>query len=305
LISSDIENKIPDELKQEKIWTFTRTDFDEKTQSDLKVPMDPVALDLGIYQGIADTSHLLTFETLKQVRNVPDNWLPAFYLTARKNQWAMIDIEPGGVTDKNPYLKIQYDYVEASRHDGLHGLIQLDTSFDFTKKTAVKMPRFDTEVLLNHHFVTLTGKQPTALYQPTISDVKLICEGIQQFATQAKKSEKNIQVDVSLTDVQEPLSQAAQYIYDSLDITQAEPPKGADMSQWEFSQLVSQYGWLQKNRYALIKNLPTDDRTALLYKIAIDRLPYRQKFERKFHDSSHGDTVTYLFYVVRKIIETS
>jgi len=46
MITPSIENRIPDDLKQAKIWTFTRTDFDEKSGKDLKVPMDPVLLDL-------------------------------------------------------------------------------------------------------------------------------------------------------------------------------------------------------------------------------------------------------------------
>lgn len=305
MIDPIIEATIPDELKKEKIWTFTRTDFDEKTQKDLKIPMDPVALDLGTYQGIADVSRLLTFDLLKKVRNVPANWLPAFHLSAATNKWVMIDVEPEGVKADNPYLKIIYRYVEASRHNGLHGLLQLDDSFDFMTKTAVKMPPYDTEVLLNNHFVTLTGKTPTDLYQPTISDTNLICQGIAQFAARSAESDKDTQVDASLADIEKPLSTAAQYIYNTLEIDKLKRPKGIDNSHWEFKELVTQYAWIQKNRYALMKNLPLDDKVALLYKVANDRLPFRRKFEHTFNDSAHGDKVTYLFYIVRRIVETN
>ena len=77
-----IESRLPNELKEAKIWTFTRTDYSETQGKDLKTPMDPIQLDLGAYVGIADPSHLLTFEQLKLVRNVPDHWLPAFQLNA-------------------------------------------------------------------------------------------------------------------------------------------------------------------------------------------------------------------------------
>ena len=305
MITPSIENRIPDDLKQAKIWTFTRTDFDEKSGKDLKVPMDPVLLDLGSYAGISTIDHLLTFEMLKKVRNVPDNWLPAFRLDAINTGWVMIDVEPGGMTPDNPYFMIKYSYTEASRHDGFHGLIKLNTTYSFMNKTAVKMHKYDTEVLLNNHFVTLTGKTPSDLYKPTVNDLNMVSQGIQQFADQLAEIDDENLIEASLADMSLPLSNDAQTLFDTLNIKQMTRPSGVDTSEWEFTNLVKKYNGLYKTHYPLIKDLSNEDRIAVLYRAAQTALPHRKKHERMFNDSQHGDRVNYLFYIVRRIVETN
>lgn len=299
-----IESRLPTELKEAKIWTFTRTDYSETQGKDLKTPMDPIQLDLGAYVGIADPSHLLTFEQLKLVRNVPDHWLPAFQLNAYTNGWAMVDIEPAGMTSDNPYFKVPYAYTEASRHDGFHGLIKLDTSFPFMTKTVVKLHKFETEVLLNNHFVTLTGKEPSTLYQPTNVDLNIVSEGIAQFASASEATIEN-QTNVTLDSMQEPLSKPAQALFDKLNIKPLVRPKGVDISEWEFSNLVQKFNGLYRHHYTEMKALTTDDKVALLYRAAQKALPYRKKHDRPSNDLNHGDRVTYLFYIVRRIVETN
>lgn len=303
MIDSRIEKEIPDELKSEKIWTFTRTDFDEKTQKDLKIPMDPVALDLGIFNGISSYEHLITFEQLKLVRNVPDNWLPAFQLSSKKNQWAMVDVEPGGMENTNPYLNFEYTYVEASRHNGLHGLIKFPKDTSFINKTAVKIHNVDTEILLNHHFITLTGKKPQ-LYDPKYNNIADLISGIEaNIKSQTTVDEK--QVDVGLDDAEKPLSDNAQKLFNKLNIKKLTMPIGIDKSEWEFSTLVRQYHALFDNYNNDMLRLDSDEQIMLMYKAAKKALPYRKKHDRMFNNSSHGDRVNYLFHVVRKIVETN
>lgn len=304
MINATIENTIPDELKKLPIWTFTRTDFDEKSQKDLKIPMDPVLLDLGSYAGISTVDHLLTFETLKTVRNVPDHWLPAFYLSAIDNGWAMLDIEPAGMTPENPYFKIHYTYSEASRHDGFHGLIKFTNKMPFLEKTAVKMHVYETEILLNNHFVTLTGKTPSELYKPSVTDIQLIAEGIQEFANTTVEGDEEL-LDASLKDMALPLSDDAQKLFEKLNIKEMTRPKGVDISEWEFTNLVKKYNGLYRTHYPLIKDLTPEDKIAILYKAAQVALPSRKKHQNMFNDSQHGDRVNYLFYIVRRIVETN
>lgn len=305
MIFSEIENRIPQELKDAKIWTFTRTDFDEKSGKNLKIPMDPVLLDLGSYAGIATTDHLLDFETLKLVRNVPDHWLPAFHLNASENGWVMVDVEPPGMLPNNPYFKVRYTYSEASRHDGFHGLIKLDTSFDFMSKTAIKLHKYDTEVLANNHFVTLTGKTPSDLYTPEDVDINLVSNGIQEFASETIDVDEGNMSDASLADMDLPLSPEAQELFNKLVIREIKRPAGVDTSEWEFSNLVQKYNGLYKTHYPLMVKLSDDDKVAVLYKAAQRALPHRKKHERLFNDRHHGDRVNYLFYIVRRIVETN
>ena len=305
MITPEIEDRIPEELKLAKIWTFTRTDFDPKIGKNLKIPMDPVLLDLGSYAGISTIDHLLTFEMLKKVRNVPDTWLPAFHLDAINTGWVMVDVEPGGMTPDNPYFMIKYAYTEASRHDGFHGLIQLNTTYEFMSKTAVKMHKYDTEVLLNNHFVTLTGKTPSALYNPKIVDLNMVSEGIQQFAAQSVEVDDKNLIEASLADMSLPLSTEAQALFNQLNIGQMTRPSGVDTSEWEFTNLVKKYNGLYKTHYGAIKDLSNEDKIAILYRAAQIALPHRKKHERMFNDSQHGDRVNYLFYIVRRIVETN
>ena len=305
MISPEIEKKIPDDLKNAKIWTFTRTDFDEKSGKNLKIPMDPVLLDLGSYAGISTVDHLLTFETLKRVRNVPDNWLPAFRLDALNTGWAMVDVEPDGMLPNNPYLTISYAYSEASRHDGFHGLIKLDTSYDFMSKTAVKIHSVTTEVLLNNHFVTLTGKTPSDLYKPTNISLKMVSDGIQSIAAATVDADDESLTDASLADMSLPLSPEADQLFSALNIKEMTRPSGSDTSEWEFTSLVKKYNGLYKTHYASMKDLSEGDKVAVLYRAAQIALPHRKKHERMFNDSHHGDRVNYLFYIVRRIVETN
>lgn len=303
MIDLRIEKEIPDELKSEKIWTYTRTDFDEKTQKDLKIPMDPVALDLGIFNGISSYDHLLTFEQLKLVKNVPENWLPAFQLNAKKNQWGMIDVEPEGMLDKNPYLKFKYDYVEASRHGGLHGLIKFPKETSFINKTAVKLHQVTSEILLNHHFITLTGK-PATMYDPQYTDINQLTSGVEStIKSQVEIEEK--QIDVRLDETEKPLSKNAQTLFDMLNIKKLSMPIGVDKSEWEFSTLVRQYHALFDNYHNYMVLLNDDEQIMLMYKAAKKALPYRKKHDRMFNNSAHGDRVNYLFHIIRKIVETN
>lgn len=305
MIAPEIENNIPEELKLAKIWTFTRTDYDEKSGTNLKVPMDPVLLDLGSYAGISTVDHLLTFELLKQVRNVPDTWLPAFRLDAMTNGWAMVDVEPGGMTPDNPYLTIDFAYAEASRHDGFHGLIKLDPTYPFMSKTVVKLHQIDTETLLNNHFVTLTGKTPSPLYQPVPTDKDLISQGLQHAASATVNVDTENLTDASLADMSLPLSPEADALFVKLHISQMTRPKGVDTSEWEFMSLVKKYNGLYKTHYQDMQNLSEEDKVAVLYRAAQLALPHRKKHQRMFNDSHHGDRVNYLFYIVRKIVETN
>lgn len=303
MVDFSMADRIPQALKDAPIWTFTNTDYDPNKGKHKKIPMDPLALDLGSYQGIATTDHLVTFDMLQQVRNVPDTWLPAFNLSARNNGWVMVDIEPAGMQPDNPYFNIAYAYVEASRHDGFHGLIQLDTDYDFMKKTVVKLHTIETEVLLNHHFVTLTGKPASNLYQPTVTDTKLIAEGLQQSASQSVEINEDNLINTSLKDMNMPLSDNAQWLFNRLKLTPLKMPEHVDKSEWEFSVLRQNFNLLYKYHYTAMSHLTDEDKTALLYKAAQIVLPFRNKHTKMFNDSHHGDRVNYLFYMVRKIVE--
>lgn len=302
MIDQKIIDNIPTALKQLPIWTFTNTDYDPKTDKNKKIPMDPVQLDLGVHRGIASTDNLLTFDTLLKVRHVPKDWLPAFHLDAQHNGWLMVDVEPTGMTDGNPFLRYQYEYVEASRHGGLHGLIHLDIDSDILQKTAIKMHDYETECLINNHFVTLTGFTPSELYQPTLDFISAI--PYIESSMQANLEVDDNLVNASLNDVAS-LSPKAQELFDELNLSPINRPKGVDISEWEFNTLAKHYKQLNRYHHRLFFELSDDDKVAVLYQAALETLPPRKKHHNMFHDSTHNDQVNYLFYTVRRIVESS
>lgn len=305
MIPKRILSELPQSLINDKIWVYS----DEN-----KVPIDPKMLFYNIKKGLMDLENAANLQQLNSLPNIPTTWQPAFRLQASKNHLAVVDIEPPGMQSSNPWLTLPYLYVENSRHDGLHGIVQLESLFgsDISKwkglnKTVIKMNDIHTEILLNNHFITLTGKNPSQLYQPNNSvDKTNFVDLLQQHLTLTTSSDTlHASINQHISDYEKtPLSDNTKNLFQQLNLTPLTMPDDVDKSEWEFTVLSKGFWSLKRNHYQSMQLLTYDEQLKLLFTIARIVLPYREKHDREFNDTQHGDRVSYLLYICRKIVES-
>lgn len=147
---------LPKDLCEQSLWTLS--DTREKKPVDLET----LARSGQLIGWSPAQGHLLyPYETVARVWQAYPNYQtflkPAYRLT-NQSDYFVVDIEPKGRSNSNPYLNYPYVYLEESQHGGLHGLLPLHDSGLNLTYAVVKDHENESEFLLNKHFITFTGK---------------------------------------------------------------------------------------------------------------------------------------------------
>lgn len=139
---------IPNKLKELRIWTLSDKD---------KKPLDVGLLystSKEILFSPSRKSKCMTYDACKKVQKLfPDTLMT---LKANKDvKLTLVDIEKEGNGDFNPYLDLNFIYLEESSNGGLHGLLdyRLDT------RAIIKDEDLQTEFFNDNHFMIITEKE--------------------------------------------------------------------------------------------------------------------------------------------------
>lgn len=194
-------------LAKDEKWTFS---------NDKKIPMDATFYYLtGAYQAArtvdVQTSPLMNLYQLNQLyETAPFKWNNRTYqFNAKNNRTIMIDIESHASEQIKQWgLSYPCHYLEASKNNGLHLLIQVpedlipdDCKYLF-ELTVIKHPSTEFEVIFNKHYATFTKKIIQCQYADYVNNeqhrelLRLFLKGLSKIKTEeqyllAKKMKEN------------------------------------------------------------------------------------------------------------------
>lgn len=306
-------SNLPKDLMDMPIWTVSNAD---------KVPLDPKDL---IYNNtetyFKPAIHtLMPFETvytyLQEMKN--PNLKLAIKLT-REIPYCVVDIEPEGMMQDNPYFSFPYIYLEYSRNKGLHGILPFNPpkEFDYlSDKFAVKDKVWETETLIgNDHFATFTlNELPLDQYKQRLQYSKS-ADFQQRFAEYIKeKTNDIIEVDekAAIDDLTEGFDSFQQMVNIPLEDTdkanmdkvlaKTEMLFEGAKSEEEYRKILEIYGRLTTIDKMYLSNSWLTTRTIpIMWQMINQRIHFRTK-HRDNRNSKYG-AVPWLAYTLISGIE--
>jgi len=267
---------IPQKLKDMRIWTLSTKD---------KLP-----LDVGFLHSASEYvlftpkwgSRCYKYDVCKKIQQqFPDTKMT---IKANSNHnLTLVDIEKEGNGNFNPYLKLDFIYLEKSTNGGLHGLLdyKLDT------KPIIKDHEFQTEFFNDNHFMIITE-----------NEIDIINQQYQLFDFKNRlqpkeKSEQIFDIDMeyqtTLKDVDK------KRIQKELFVKPYSVANHQDKSREEMKYVTNLgYKILKKFKYEDINHFIS------LLEYACDlHLPYRHKHEEEFNAEGYGHLTKRKYMIIR------
>lgn len=289
-------NQIPDDLKNMYVWAMSNSE---------KEPLDLFKVlytqDTTLSSAYNHNSKLYPYSSIEILYNKYPNLptRPAIRATSDTN-YAFIDIEKTSDFANNPYLRLPFVYLERSMHGGFHGIVPFKQPH-LKHIVVIKDTTYDTEVILNRHFITLTNDVCDLPSDP-ISESQsndFLLNRIHQFTKQKAKVINGRQLIDNETIINKAIS-----VFEQADIMQidCEPLRinnNDDKSHVEFKYLIK-YGFKLHN--GSFKNYNFKEFLPILHAFAKLKVPHRDKHDGIRRIPEIGE-VTYLEFVVFNVCE--
>lgn len=257
---------IPENIKNLPIWTLSTPD---------KVPIDAGALYTGLgYVPFTEKrfAKCYTYDKCKKVQSLYPDTKMTIKATA-ENNITLVDIEKEGNLPFNPYLKLDFVYLEKSTNGGIHGLLP----YTLDVRSIIKDVTLQTEFFNDNHFMIITENE-IELKEPLYT----LYDFIDRFKT-------DVVINTDIPDVNtEEIIEISDFeknvIKSGIDIPEFEIKESDDKSQVEFKYMMS-LGYKILEIYT-----PKDINhfISLLEYACYLHLPYRKKHYQEINAEGYG-----------------